>query len=942
MIRALSLLSEEFIFEEKWLIAPSLRVGRQWLDSLTLCGHSALNFRTKTMKALAIELAGPEKSTSDCKLITGPGQTVLIHTILKDISSKDNAYFKILPAGVGLPNIVSSSIQSLRMAGVTPDQIQDSFFDSSAKASDLRDILERYTRELQEKGLIDYSDVLAMAATRIAGDPDVLPQHVLIIAPDNLDLLSGESALLDAIPRERLRILETDERSRDSEPETDLRLLKFVTDPTKAPSAIGDRTARIFRAVGEANEVRHVLGQCLAAGVPFDQVELLHTDYETYAPIIYETLSKLTSGASRESEAPPVTFAEGVPARYSRPARALMAFLSWIESGYGQKTLVRMIQEGLLEIPGFDSEDTGYLELAGLLRDVYIAFDINRYVPRIKEKFDQLLAETASAAAKGEEDNLERSRSIRNYEMLLRLAEQLVAISPEDHSFVSLLRSSAAFLKDYARSETELDNYVLVKFLEDIDRLLHSINEFAPDHELNWSDWLLNLALDSKVAGSGPRPGRLHVDHVLKGGGSGRKHTFIIGLDDSRFPGAGSKDPLLLDPEREKVSHRLKSSAQDLKLKLERFTALTLTLRGTLSLGFSCHNVKDDREMFPSPVLFAAYRILSNNRTGDQRQMLEFSGDAASFAPYKEEECLDESRWWLWRICEPVKVENFREIVWDSFPHLQRGAQATLFKDSPDFTEYDGNIGPVESAFDPYSGLGPSMSASKLETMGRCPKSYFYKYVLRIAPPRDLTVDFTKWLEAPQLGELLHEVFHQFMRELMKKRQKPRRQDKGRLLAVLNTHIETFKALYPPPNESAFRRQVLQLERIANIFLTEEEELCRSSRPIHLETPIGMSVEGAQEDIGPRKPVRIALGSKSIRALGVIDRIDQSEEGSEGDVHWIWDYKSGSSRKYRRRRSLQQRTHNPTRVVFETGSVRSKIEDLSFRIFFSRRGRPGN
>ena len=52
------------------------------------------------------------------------------------------------------------------------------------------------------------------------------------------------------------------------------------------------------------------------------------------------------------------------------------------------------------------------------------------------------------------------------------------------------------------------------------------------------------------MGGLGPRGGCLHVAHVLAGGHSGRPHTFIVGLDDGRFPGVGLQDPILLDEER--------------------------------------------------------------------------------------------------------------------------------------------------------------------------------------------------------------------------------------------------------------------------------------------------------------------------------------------------------------------------------------------------------
>ncbi len=110
----------------------------------------------------------------------------------------------------------------------------------------------------------------------------------------------------------------------------------------------------IFRAVGEVNEVREVLRRCVEAGIPFDEVEILHTDGATYLPLIYEIACRLTDDDT--GEAIPATFAEGIPARYGRPARALLGWLSWVRGGYPQSILTRMIQDGLLRIEETERE----------------------------------------------------------------------------------------------------------------------------------------------------------------------------------------------------------------------------------------------------------------------------------------------------------------------------------------------------------------------------------------------------------------------------------------------------------------------------------------------------------------------------------------------------------------------------------------------------------
>ena len=66
---------------------------------------------------------------------------------------------------------------------------------------------------------------------------------------------------------------------------------------------------------------------------------------------------------------------------------------------------------------------------------------------------------------------------------------------------------------------------------------------------------------------------------------------------------------------------------------------------------------------------------------------------------------------------------------------------------------------------DPSSPRGPVLSARRLETVGCCPLRYFFRYVLDISPPEELSVDLTRWLDPVELGNLLHEVFYRFMSE---------------------------------------------------------------------------------------------------------------------------------------------------------------------------------
>ncbi len=264
--------------------------------------------------------------------------------------------------------------------------------------------------------------------------------------------------------------------------------------------------------------------------------------------------------------------------------------------------------------------------------------------------------------------------------------------------------------------------------------------------------WLTDLCLSTPVRGEGPRPGRLHVAPVYGGGHSGRKHTFIVGLDDSRFPGAGLQDPLLLDGERIRVSDDLPTAASRLAGTVQGFARLLARLRGKVTLSYCCRSLEDDRDLFPSPMVLAAFRILSGNPEGDQDDLTRWLPDPASFAPDSLDRCLDLTESWVWWMCAGQEIEDPQAVIARSFPHLGRGFVAREARASDRFTEYDGHVPEAGLDLDPARPGGPVLSASALEKMGSCPLEYFFRYGLGIRPPDEIRVDPRIWLEPAERG----------------------------------------------------------------------------------------------------------------------------------------------------------------------------------------------
>ena len=220
-----------------------------------------------------------------------------------------------------------------------------------------------YRTQLSHERLIDYADVLRIAIRSLRETPTCLGQkeQVWVLVPDDLEFSGLEQQVIDNIPDAQKIRLES-----DSHPDE------------QAASRTSNR-----RAIGEVNEVRHALRCCVAAGIPWDEVELLHSDQATYVPLVFETLSALEHHQELGSEELPVTFAEGVSCRYSRPGRALLAWLKWVREDFPQQGLVRMIKEGLLVIPDDDTEVSGFARLGSHLRGLAIGFGRDRYLPAI-------------------------------------------------------------------------------------------------------------------------------------------------------------------------------------------------------------------------------------------------------------------------------------------------------------------------------------------------------------------------------------------------------------------------------------------------------------------------------------------------------------------------------------------------------------------------------
>jgi ATP-dependent helicase/nuclease subunit B len=896
---------------EKWLIAPSRRVGNQWAECVARGGQAVVNLRVKTLKSLATDLAGLEMLAQKVALVSEQAGPLLIDQVFRRMKA-GLRYLGTLPASAGLAETMYRSIQDIRLAGLTPSQVVPRRFEVSAKGQDLLQIMGGYLDELNSRGLVDYAGVLQFAIARLQNAPNDIGADV-VVCPASIRLKTLEKQLLDSFPQDRLHHLPVDEphgkEDEAAKADTDLDLLRWLPHPDLAPAQVADGTVEIFRAIGEVNEVREALRRLLANQTKLDEAELLYTDAQTYVPLIFETIAAQAGCDSVGEETFPATFADGIPTTYSRPGRLLSAWVTWIAEDFPQARLVRMIAEGLLSVPGQEEQKFSFARLASVFRGVGIGLGRDRYLPKLDEQIERLkqrVKDSRSVDTDDPQDIVERlqsaQRRLAEMEILRQLVSKLLDFSPEKTTDQrTILDSAKGLLANCARTANKTDNFALERLAEDIEGLRYWLSEDGEPFTLDAWDWLATLPASASILGSGPQPGRLHVANALSGGHSGRSNTFIVGLDDSRFPGTGLQDPLFLDGERRAVSDDLPTATGDLEEKIRDFHRLVARLRGTLTLSYSCRDLVDNRDKFPSPLLMAAYRIVSGNHEGTQEDFLKWMPAAISFAPVTEGCCLNPTEWWLWRLCAGDEVQNAERLVGQSFPHLVRGKQAVQQRASAAFTQYDGHVPQAGSDLDPTAPQGPVMSSSRLETVGRCPLFFFFQRGLGIDLPDELVVEPDRWLDPLAYGKLLHSVFEKFVRELVKAKRGPKYpDDMARLNEILDALIAEYRDEYPPPTDHAFQTQRSQLQQTARVFLIEEDRYCAENRgtPVYLESSFGLGPKVCASPLDTPDPVLIKLSDGStIRACGRVDRIDRVGQGAV-DTYAVWDYKSGSAWKY--------------------------------------------
>ncbi len=915
LIERLAAICRERPLEEKILVAPTLAIGHTLAERLAREGHAWIHLRVATVRTLAADVAGPELARDGRRILSRAQALALVEQACLEALDAES-YFGALLDRPGLHRAIHASLDELRGAGLTADSLPARAFADRRKHRELAEVFRRYVGGLDAGRYADGIEVLRRAAASLAcarNRPDP-PVHLL---PAGTELSSLQRRFLQTLAAGRL-----------IEVEGDL--------PQEWPRAA--RGARFFRATGEENEIREVLRRVLSAGVPFDRVEILHTDSAVYPALAWEL--------SREQDVP-CTFAEGIAVTYTRPGQAALAFLDWISGGFDAEALRGALASEAIGFPASlpGAQGAGPRAAGRALRDAEIGWGRQRHLRCLDRSIAELERPQPPAREGRDESDAQletrrrardrRLQAARSARAFVERALELAPASDSDAGDLSALAGGARrFVSEFGRVSDELDaaaRTALETLFAEFEELVPLRLDVAGGCE-RLRDAVARLA----IASDRPRPGRIHVAHFRAGGFSGRGQTFLVGLDEARAPGRDLEDPVLLDEERRRINDAFPEAALALgrEQPLETSRALQACLarlRGELTASYSSYdlrNLSQAGEPAASPFLLDAYRESSGRPEADFADLAKFLARPAGFVP-EADTALDETEWWLARLARlGLSGGAGAALVRAVYPWLENGHRAEEARDSEAFTAWDGRLASGAPELDPRSG-GEPFSPSRVEELARCPFSYFLRHVLGVEPLRDTEPDRTRWLTPMDEGSLLHEVFKEFLEEITAAGEKPKAAHRERLLEIARGKMEVWKERLPPRSELALGQTETNVAFACRTFLRLEEAHCRDVTPRYYEVPFGRPREISRTrcEFASAEPVALEAGRGRTFALrGSIDRVDEAPDGT---FH-VWDYKTGGAGRIREGVGLRGGRQ-----------IQPALYALAFEALLAAAGRPG-
>ena len=873
----------------KWVLVPTHAIGRTLGDRLVLEGTNWANLRFVTPLDIALRMGAPFLVSRGIDPSADGLGPALMMRLLLDLP-QEGGYFRPLANQPTLAQALWTTVCELRMAGVRAEHLAVEAFESAAKYAELRGLLAAYEGFLKHECRGDLASVYEEAVQH----PDWCPIQSADCWTELPDAqwTPLQANLLHAIAGERIsphvhslhgvnlpRRLAS-ERADRLVPEPERSPLAFLLAPERMASPV---RLQLFHAGGRDAELEEVFRRILVSGCSLDQVEIACADPEC-AVVVWEKACRYDW---------PVTIAHGVPATMTHPGRALLGLCTWIEENFTAGVLRRLLESGDIKLGPEAGITPG--QAARLLAKSEAGWGRATYSIRLSRLRDHYRRAADDEDRSGNQREAGAEKAAR-VERLLAWIDKLLTSVPacSEAGEVSLQETADAirgFLDKSAVTASALDSAALTALSEAIADLgalgsFHCSLNVALRLVLNCVDGI-------RVGRDRPRPGHLHVSLLPQAGFANRQRLFVAGLEEGRvFPGS-IEDPVLLDVERQRISPTLRRSGdrveESVYAVLSRLATAGSATDVELCFSYSCRDLREHRESFPSWLMLQAYRLQTADPSKSYLDLKAALGVPKSCVPESPRAALSDSDWWLHGLKSAGPTGAM--AVLREYPALAQGIRAEEARQSAVFGEYDGFVPQAGKLLDPCSRKQP-ISATQLENAAKCPFRHFLTRALGLEAVGESEGDIDVWLDPMLRGSELHDLYAAMLRKWRDEKRKPDfAKDSPWLRNRAHHRFSALRKEMPPPSEEVFEREVQDFIADAELFLTAECDGDGSRKPVGFEISFGRPLdEATTEPLAQADSIVIDLGQDlHFHLAGQIDRIDQIAPSS----FEIVDYKTG-------------------------------------------------
>ena len=813
----------EYSSRTKWVIVPSHRLGHTLGERLVLAGTNWANLRFATPQHLALEIGGPFLFERQIEPLADELGPPLILRLLLELPASVPTYFRNLAEQPSMAALIWTSVRELRMNDLNSAELSSTALSNTSKQEELSALAVAYERHLSTNKLADDADVYREALSHLQFCP-VKPNDLLIESPGFiwsalerrfLDALPGHWVLsksyhIPAVDRPaRLQSLgsRTEWVPIPKEPKADSECLCNLTAPINVDNHQPDRTLTLFHAAGKEAEVEEVVRRVLAAGVPFDQVEVACARPSEYGLLFWE---------KSERHGWPITLEMGIPVTVTRPARALLAFSDWIMAGFPCSGLQRLLRSGTIHLDLEERLSVG--QAARLLAQSKATWGRDAYtlaIPALAESF------RVRASDAGLDEDM-RSTYLQRADQAERLGqwiEELLQLVPQPDqqsqvSLLSIIECLTTFLVSYAKAGSSLDGAASVALIANLERLSVLSDLRRPLAEA--LALVRTSIMGATVEADRARPGCFYVSSLRNAGFSGRPYIFVVGLEEGGVFPALLEDPVLLDEERTALAPNILPTSQDRVTEaVFRVVTRLACLSGKVSLSYSCRDLNENRPTFSSWIVLQAFRVLKGKSDLTFEDLNKMLGPPATTVPSEADEALSASEWWLAQT-RGLGPQG-RPALFQSFPALAQGQLAEDERQTDAFTIYDGYVPEAGAQLDPRLS-GAVISATRLERAAVCPYQYFLEYGLGMSPLEEREPDRDVWLDPAARGLFLHEIYARFLTENQKGSKKLNQDQLERLQELGETRLQELRRSIPPPLRESSTVSRVNCFAISNCF----------------------------------------------------------------------------------------------------------------------------